>query len=74
MARSIKAPLFAIFAGGMLLAAYAPARAARQDQTGPQDQQQGASAQQTQPSGKKSKANQQSDKQLFKEIDKQYQK
>ncbi len=68
MGRSIKAPLSVIFAGSLVFAAYAPARAPQQDQ-------QGASApQHDQSGGKKSKAKGPSDRQLLKELDSQYKK
>ena len=68
MGRSIKASSFVIFAGSLLLAAYAPARAPQQDQQG------SSSQQQDQSNGKKSKAKGQSDRQLLKELDSQYKK
>src|SRR5580704_6117415 len=68
MGRSIKARLSFIFAGSLVFAAYAPARAPQQDQ-------QGASApQQDQSNGKKGKAKGPSDRQLLKELDSQYKK
>jgi GWxTD domain-containing protein len=71
MERSVKASLFVILAGSLVIAAHAPARAAQQDQ---QDQQGSSSQQQDQSGGKKSKAKGQSDKQLLKELDSQYKK
>ena len=68
MERSVKASLFVIFAGSLVVAAHAPARAAQQDQQGSSSQQQDQSA------GKKSKAKGQSDRQLLKELDSQYKK
>jgi GWxTD domain-containing protein len=71
MGRSIKAPLSVIFAGSLVFAAYAPARAPQQDQ---QDQQGASAAQQDQSNGKKGKAKGPSDRQLLKELDSQYKK
>ena len=71
MESSVKASLFVIFAGSLILAAHVSARAAQQDQ---QDQQGSSGQQQDQSGGKKSKAKGQSDKQLLKELDSQYKK
>lgn len=71
MGRSIRLPLSAIFAGSLLLAAYAYARVPQQNQ---QDQQGTSAPQQDQSGGKKSKAKGQSDRQLLKELDSQYKK
>jgi len=67
----MKTSLFVIFAGSLFLSAYAPARAAKQDQS---DQQGASAAQQDQSGGKKGKAKGPSDRQLLKELDSQYKK